>query len=311
MNIIIDDTIFKLQSHGGISTIWRELIARLPALLPDCTFDPALPADIFLSSYYQPAPVGAKSVVMVYDFIHERYPAFPRYSVDSQWKALAIARADAVIAISQWTALDIRNYTLYKDAIKVVYPATLLERDNHEDVQAFKAKYQLPDRYVLIVGRRDLYKNVSTYFQAAAMLPPSFLTLCVGDGTEPAMTYGRPVRGIHLPPEELSAAYTGALCLVYPSLYEGFGLPVLEAYACGCPVICGNGGALAEINEAAVVVDVTKPREIAEALVKLSDPGQRIDHILRGYEVVKRFSWERMAQQVAGVIKEVSERETA
>ncbi len=308
MNILIDDTIFKLQSHGGISTIWHKLIARLPALLPDCTFDLSLPADIFLSSYYQPAPVGAKSVVMCYDWITSRYPGLAQRP-DRAWQFAAIERADAVIAISQWTASDVTKFT-GKSSV-VAYPATSLERANHEDVQAFKVKYQLPDRYVLIVGRRDLYKNVSTYFQAAAMLPPSFLTLCVGDGTEPAMTYGRPARGLHLPPEELAAAYTGALCLVYPSLYEGFGLPVLEAYACGCPVICGNGGALPEINEAAVVVDVTKPRAIAEALVKLSDPGQRIDHILRGYEVVKRFSWERMAEQVAGVIREVSERETA
>jgi len=308
VNIVIDDTIYKLQQSGGISTLWRNLTPALHEAMPDCMFDAAQPADVFLSTYYQPAPVGAKSVVMAYDFIHERYPAFRPVTQDSLWKAAALERADAVIAISQWTADDVKKFT-GKNAM-VAYPATTLERAAHEDVQAFRAKYHLPERYVLIVGRRDGYKNVGSYFQALSLLPPSFLTVCTGNGSEPLVTYGRPTIGLSLTPDELAAAYTGALCLVYPSLYEGFGLPVLEAYACGCPVICGSGGALAEINQAALVVDVTKPREMAEALMKMSDPGVRIEYILKGYEVVKRFRWQDMAAKVAAVIKEVTERET-
>jgi glycosyltransferase involved in cell wall biosynthesis len=305
-NIVIGQEIFNLQAHGGISTIFRELNALLPVCLPDYTFDASLPANVYLPSYYSAAPDGAKSVVLCYDWIHERYPNFPRFMPDSQWKAAAIARADAVVAISQWTADDVRAFTV--KTASVAYPATSLSRASHEDVQAFRAKYKLPEQYVLIVGRRDLYKNVSTYYQALSLLPPTIFTVCTGDGSEPIVTHNRPTRGLNLPASDLPAAYTGATCLVYPSLYEGFGLPVLEAYACGCPVICGNGGALAEINGGALVVDVTRPREIAEALVKMQDPGVRIEHILQGYEVAKQFTWRAMAESVAAVIREVAER---
>jgi glycosyltransferase involved in cell wall biosynthesis len=309
MNIWFGDEIYNLQAHGGISVIWNNIIPLLKAELAGFTWDVDKPCEIYLPSYYSAKPEGSKSVVLCYDWIANRYPGIPKHTPDIQWKHAAIQSADAVIAISQWTADDVKKFT-GRDA-SVAYPATTLERASHEDVQAFRAKYGIDSSYVLVVGRRDLYKNVSTYFQALRLLqgqPP--LTFCVGGENVPdAYMQGLPVGYRQLPAADLAAAYTGALCLVYPSLYEGFGLPVLEAYACGCPVICGNGGALAEINEAALVVDVTKPREIAQALVKMSDPGVRIDHILRGYDVVKRFGWKQMAERVAAVIRTVAEKE--
>jgi glycosyltransferase involved in cell wall biosynthesis len=304
MNILIDDAIYRLQGKGGISTLWRALTPFLHAALPDFTFDPAQPADIFISTYYQPAPAGAKSIVMAYDYIQDRYPLLPSHGTDVVWKRSAVASADAVVAISEWTANDVRQ--MQGKLATVAYPATSLERASHQDVQAFKAKYGLPNHYVLIVGRRDLYKNVSAYWQALRLLPHMF-TVCVGGAPMDSIQDSR--QQLRLDANELAAAYTGARCLVYPSLYEGFGLPVLEAYACGCPVICGSGGALAEINEAACVVDVTRPRQIAEALLKMRDPGVRIEHILKGYDVSKRFSWAAMAESVAAVIRDVVERQ--
>lgn len=303
MNIIIDDAIYRMQKSGGISTLWRELTPVLQATLPDFTFDKTQAADVFISTYYQPAPASAKSIAVVYDFIHERYPGLSRFAQDAQWKHAAIAAADAVIAISQWTADDVKQFT--GKAVTVAYPATTLERASHETVQAFKAKYNLPDQYVLIMGRRGLYKNVNAYRQAEALIQSSLFTLFVGG--EDLISSGRHYRHLRLNDDEMAAAYTGALCLVYPSLYEGFGLPVLEAYACGCPVICGSGGALAEINEAARVVDVTRPREIAEALVTMHDHSVRIEHIVQGYRAVKRFSWSSMAESMAAVIRGVVE----
>lgn len=311
VNVWFSDEIYKLQAQGGISTLWNSLLPLLKQALPEATWDNDKPCDIWLPSYYGygQKPDGSKSVVLCYDWIAERFPGIPRFTPDSQWKAAAIQKADSVVAISQWTAGDVKKFT-GKDA-SVAYPATSLERASHEDVQAFKAKYGLPDNYVLVVGRRDLYKNFGSYVQALQLIgQPRWVTLCAGG--EPVDPYWKPypMPQINLPPADLPAAYTGAMCLAYPSLYEGFGLPVLEAFACGCPVICGSGGALAEINQAALVVDVTRPREIAEALIKMADPGVRIDHILRGYNCAKRFSWQAMAERVAAVIRTVVEKET-
>lgn len=301
--LLIDRAIFNLQSSGGISTLWRSLLPYLATALEGWEIVDSLPADVFISTYYQPAPAGIPSIAIVYDFIAQRYPLLSSHTIDSQWKYAAIENASAVIAISQWTADDVLRYQ-GKQA-SVAYPATSLHRAKQSEVLAFKAKYGIQSAYVLISGRRDLYKNVSTYWQACRMMTPPPLTVCIGG--EP-MASNSHVLHIDLDASELTAAYTGAMCLVYPSLYEGFGLPVLEAYSCGCPVICGNGGALAEINEAACVVDVTRPREIAQALVTLMNPSERMSYILKGYDVAKRFSWQAMAEQIASVVRDVVER---
>lgn len=301
-NIVIDSAIYHLQANGGISTLWHSLIPHLHAACPEYTFDPSLPADLWISTYYQPAPSGVKSIAIVYDYIHTRYPLLSKYTPDNEWKYAAVANADAVISISQWTAHDVKRFQGSESSVMSL--ATDLTRARHEEVLAFKAKYNLPQNYVLIVGRRGLYKNVSTYWQAARMMQPPPMTVCIGGEDEPTPMS----KHLRLMPDELSAAYTGALCLVYPSLYEGFGLPVLEAYACGCPVICGNGGALGEINSAALVVDVTKPREIAEAVISMNDHSVRIEHILKGYEQAQRFNWSATAQQMATVIRQIAER---
>lgn len=304
MNIVIDRAIEHLQSSGGISTMWRALRPLIEAALPEYTFDPSMPADVFLSTYYQPAPSGAKSIAVVYDYLATRFPGISRYTPDNEWKYAAVANADDVIAISQWTADDVLRFQGRRAA--VAYLATDLQRASYHAVQAFKAKYNLPDTYILIVGRRDLYKNVSSYWQAARLMNPRPFVVCVG-GED--MTIPQPhSTHLRLTPDELSAAYTGALCLVYPSIYEGFGLPVIEAYTCGCPVICGDGGALAEINGGACVVDVTKPRDIAEAVMRMHDHSVRIEHIMKGFDEVSRFSWAKTAQEFAGVIRRVAER---
>jgi glycosyltransferase involved in cell wall biosynthesis len=301
MNIIISDEIFRLQARGGISTYWRNLIPRIQALLPQHTFDAALPADVWLPTYYAPAPAGVPAIVTVFDWIHETYPGLSPYLPEALAKRRAIVNSTALIAISEWTAHNTRKYV--ERDVQVVYPATDLKRATQDDVAAFQRKYNLPAEYILIVGNRGLYKNVSTYWQAARLFNAP-LTVCIGGEPEPDW---QGVRHLQLAPDELAAAYTGALCLVYPSLYEGFGLPVLEAYACGCPVVCGNGGALAEINSAAAVVDVTKPIEMVQGIARVIDPSQRIELILKGYEVVRQFSWDRAARQYADVIERVLE----
>jgi glycosyltransferase involved in cell wall biosynthesis len=112
---------------------------------------------------------------------------------------------------------------------------------------------------------------------------------------------------LHTQDRELAAAYSGATALVYPSFYEGFGLPVLEAMTCGCPVVCGQGGSIPEvIGNAAFSCDVTRPQSIAAALNETLNPSIRFHKVHAGMKRAREFTWARMAEQVAEVVRQVA-----
>ena len=165
MNIWIDDTIYRLQSHGGISQLWRKLTPALQAALPEATFDTRVTPDVFLSTYYQSAPEGVQSVVVVYDFLHERYPTIGAQHPDAVIKRAAIERADAVTAISQYVADDCQRF-MHKTANVAYCGGSEYQRALPSEVDAFRAKYNLHKPYVLTVGRRGLYKNINALYQA-------------------------------------------------------------------------------------------------------------------------------------------------
>jgi glycosyltransferase involved in cell wall biosynthesis len=114
------------------------------------------------------------------------------------------------------------------------------------------------------------------------------------------------VKSFHLSDDELAAAYSGAIALLHPSTYEGFGLPVLEALACGCPVITTANGSLAEVaGEAALFVRPDDVEGMAAALREVRRPEVRERLMRAGLEQAKKFSWERTAAVVKGVLQEV------
>ena len=313
MNIWLDDCIYRLQTSGGISRVWDCLTPALKAALLEATFDNQQRPDVFLSTYYQRAPEGVKSIALVYDFIHERDCRLGANHIDAVQKRQAIASADAVVAISQFTAADCLTYC-QRSATVAYCGGAEFQRALPDAVAAFRRKYQLDKPYFLVVGRRELYKNVTAVYQAwgQAQTTGGYTLLAVG-GADPgpaetafATRYPATFRHVRLTETELAAAYTAAAALVYPSIYEGFGLPLVEALACGCPVICGSGGSLSEVaGNAAVYVDVFRPRSIAAALDKMAQPDFRLDLTLTGYEQARQFTWRGMAEQVANVIRNV------
>ncbi len=308
MNIWIDSAIFQLQTRGGISTLWRALLPRLQAALPDCTFDTSAPPDVFISTYYQPAPKCAKNIVVIYDFIAEMYAPIGAYHPDALAKRSAIASADALISISQHVASDCQMVT--GRASTVAHLATDLQRVSLPQVQAFEARHKLNKPYLLLVGRRDLYKNARALYQAYALWGQDVTVLAVGgeECTPDDAAFARRFdwRRVELSDADLCAAYSGALALVYPSLVEGFGLPVLEAMACGCPVIAGAHSSIAEVaGDALIQCDPFRPASIASALSTAVQPERRMIHILKGYARAKQFSWNKTADIIAGVIRNV------
>jgi hypothetical protein len=178
-----------------------------------------------------------------------------------------------------------------------------------EEVNQFKTKYGISKPYFIIVGTGG-YKNTILFFQAFGQLHSreSFEIVCTGSGgflqdEFRAYTSGSVVHMLQLSDEELKAAYSGAVALVYPSKYEGFGLPILEALACGCPVITCRNASIPEVaGEAAIYVNDADANELANAFCDIQKPDIRGSLIAAGLEQAKKFSWAKMARTVSSVL---------
>jgi hypothetical protein len=161
-----------------------------------------------------------------------------------------------------------------------------------------------------LVGASTGYKNIDLFLQAFSQLPSkqSFEIVITSHGVLPqyelrGYTSGSTVHLLQLSDEELRIAYAGAIALVYPSKYEGFGLPVLEALACGCPVItCANSSIPEVAGEAAIYVDDSDVNGMADALCEVQKPSVRQGLITEGFEQAKKFSWSKMADTVSSAL---------
>ena len=229
-----------------------------------------------------------------------------------------IRRAAAVIVPSEATKRDVVGLLgVSEERIAVVY-----EGVDHEVFRPTERR-AAGSPYLLFVGSEHPRKNLATVFRALARLKrerrfTSLKLVKVGapGGREApfrAQTLARlRASGLasedvvfveHATPEELVAYYSGAACFLLPSLYEGFGLPPLEAMACGCPVIVSDTPALREVaGEAACVVPATDDRTLAEAIAAVvADEGLARDLRSRGLAHARRFSWERTAAETVRV----------
>ena len=269
-------------------------------------------ADLFISSYYT-TPLSTPSVMMVYDMIPETL-GWDIEHPNWRGKHHAIEYASSYLAISENTASDLVKFfpDISSELITVAYcgvkssftPASAAEINN------FKTNYGISKPYFLLVGANGGYKNAFLFFRAFAQLCSrgGFEIVCVGSQSllkEDFRTYtsGSPVHILQLSDEELKAAYSGAVALVYPSKLEGFGLPILEAIACGCPVItCPNASIPEVAAEAAIYVKDEDVSGMANALCEVQKPEVRNSLIAAGLEQAKQFSWAKMAQTVSSVL---------
>lgn len=305
VNIWTDSEIFRLQKQGGISRVWRELLCELEHGMPDATFNPNQRPDVFLSSYYARAPLGVPSVVVAWDFIAERSPLIGAQHVDAVAKRTAIGEAAAVVAISEWVAADCLRYTGKRATVAYCGGGERFTRALPDEVTEFQKRHNILQPYVLLVGKRGLYKNGRALEQAWRFFQAyqQHMVVVVGGEQEHRPQWNR----LELSDADLACAYSGATALVYPSIYEGFGLPVLEALACGCPVVCGNGGSLTEVHGGhAFICDPLIPRSLASALDAALDPSARLHTALAGMQHARQFTWKRFAAGVADAIRSVA-----
>ena len=270
-------------------------------------------------------PHGAfRSVITIHDLTFLRYPQFltaeSRRYYNDQIHA-AVQRADAILADSEATRADVIDL-LDTPSHKVT--TVHLAADSRfaprpaEAVAADRARLGLPSDYLLFVGTFEPRKNVSGLLNAYAILPPDSPPLMLAGNTgwlfdevEALVTQlglTDRVRFVpDVPADDLPTLYQGASALVLPSHYEGFGLPVLEAFACGTPVIAADRASLPEIaGDAAALCDPDNPASIAHAIQRvLSDSSYRQSLIAKGFTRVKDFSWDKCARDTLHVYQAV------
>lgn len=266
-------------------------------------------AELFISTYYT-TPIETPSVFMAYDMIPEVLGGDLN---EPMWreKHHAIKHASAYISISKNTAKDLNKCfpDIPSESITVAHCGVdpLFYPASESEINAFKYKYGVTKPYFLLVGTGSGYKNGILFFQAFAKLASSygFDIICTGIGgvlTPELRTYtsGSAVHLVQLSDEELALAYSGAVALVYPSKYEGFGMPLLEAMACGCPVItCPNASIPEVTGEAAIYVNDDDVVALANALCEVQKPNIRQALITAGLAQSKNFSWTKMAEIVS------------
>lgn len=273
------------------------------------------PDVLFVPAHVVPAVCPVPAVVTVHDLGYRHFPdAHPfaqRLYLDLSTRYSARAAAH-VIADSETTKRDlIRFYRTPADKITVVYPGRD-ETLQRVDPAPVRAKYRLPESYLLHVGTLQPRKNLIRLIEAAShqsSVIPLVLAGRAGWLSEEILETARAAPHVRLlayvPDADLAGLYAGAAAFVFPSLYEGFGFPALEAMACGTPVICSNTSSLPEVvGEAALTVNPLDVAALAEAIRRvLSDAELRAALIAKGSEQVKKFSWEKAARQTWAVLE--------
>ena len=278
-------------------------------------------AKFYHSAYYlMPYLPGVPSVVTCYDLIPLIYPEY--YTISQRLICrlahyLALRATRVILAISEATKADlVRVFQVDPQQVLV----TPLAADasfapcSRMQIAAVRVKYALPERYVLYLGINKPHKNLARLVQTwrvvnrKSQIPhlklviagqwderyPEARRLAEELGLKDQVVFAGPVSEADLP-----ALYSGAMLFVFPSLYEGFGLPVLEAMACGTPVVCSNTSSLPEVaGNAALLVEPQDVTALADALSRAANDGElRQAMRQKGMTQAARFSWERTAQE--------------
>lgn len=265
--------------------------------------------DVFIPTYYDPyflEFIGSKPFVLtVYDMIHELFPQyFTGDTTTVKNKLLLMEKATRIIAVSENTKKDILRIYPHIDAskIEVIYHGSSIKI---EDIAV-----NLPKEYILFVGVRKFYKNFEFLLRSVRQLlseNPNLHLVCAGGGkfTEEESAF---IKGLGLPDQvvqksfeekELGQFYKEAKCFVFPSDYEGFGIPVVEAMACGCPVVLTHNSSFPEVaGDAGIFFEKGNAEDLKNKIESLlKDEQLRSEFAAKGLARAKMFDWDKAAMQ--------------
>lgn len=309
----------KSMPYGVYRRIWHGVPLTYSMMFP--------PADLSVFfNYIVPPRIQGHSINTICDMTYLRYPEtmdqknLTRISKDIHY---SIERSDAIVTISEFSKREIHDLLdVPNEKISVIYSAASLSDEMVEE-QEIRAKYAINRPYMLYIGNVEPRKNVVRLLHAYRMLKKESnvshqLVLAGGGGWRNEAIY-RELRDLeesgdviltgYISTPEKNALYAYADAFVFPSIYEGFGMPPLEAMHFGCPVVCANAASLPEVvGGAAQLVDPMDVVSIADGIWKvLSNQGYAAELIKQGYEQEKKFTWERSAQQLEQLCHHVLE----
>ncbi len=299
----------RAWTHVRFATeIWR--------VRPDVTFVPA---------HTLPAAFPGKAVVTVHDVGYRYFPdAHPRreYHYLDLSTRYSAHRAERVLADSIATQQDLAYfYDISPEKVRVVYPGideNLTRITDRNRLAATRQKYKLPENYLLFIGTLQPRKNIERLVQAFVRWQDSsrkqdvVLALAGKAGWLYDSQWAEGKKNVRLlgyvADEDVAALYSGSLGLVFPSLYEGFGFPVLEAMRCEIPVLCSRTSSLPELaGEAAILVNPESVAAIENGIRQLvEDSTTRRQLIEKGREQVKKFTWQQAAQTALAALEEAA-----
>jgi glycosyltransferase involved in cell wall biosynthesis len=336
-----DYTLLSIYYHGrgfrGNRKIESKFVRRFPGRLTNLILQKcSLPIELMMGKldifhgpcFFIPNHFRCKSIVTIHDLMTFRYPEFLRKTERVELTKMiyvSVKRADAVVTVTNFTKWEIVELlNVPEERIRVIYngiaPACRPIKEK-EKIEHVKAKYGVKGPYLLFVGNIEPKKNIEKLIHACTELRNSSIykypLLVVGKKTPYFKTVWGVVQQLHaenytiftdvVDDDDLPYLYSGAELFIFPSLYEGFGIPVIEAMASGIPVVASNRTSIPEIaGDAAILVNPLNVGEMAGVMYNvLSTPLLRRQLVEKGIERAKDFSWEKTAKETLRLYQEL------
>ncbi|QAR34465.1 glycosyltransferase family 1 protein [Geovibrio thiophilus] len=310
------DKVKIIEASSKIYSVSEQI--ELFRKIPDC--------DVFWSPHYNVPvlPIRAKKrIVTVHDAYHLAAESGIFSPVQRMYAKFVMRRAvsvsDAVLTVSEFSKAEILKYCPSEPAkIKVVFNAVDEKQFSGDKNSDVIKKYSLPEDYILFVGNVKPNKNLITLLKALELMSGVNLVIVgrkdgfiTGDSAVAEMVNGseslksRVFFTGYADDKDIPSIYASASVFVFPSLYEGFGIPPLEAQACGCPVVSSPAASLREVCGGSVIYcDPMSSEDIAEKVMKVRGSAElRAELIEKGYDNIRRFGWQKSAEQIRDIIK--------